>query len=295
MLAGAALPAFFLTAPDLPCTLWIGVGLVFAVSLLEDIHGVAVVCRLAVHVLAAAIFAVSFFWADFGIAIAIVATLFIVWMTNLFNFMDGSDGLAGGMAVIGFSIYGVAAWLTGSTDFALLNFSIAAAGSAFLLDNFHPARVFMGDSGAISLGFLVAVLGLIGWRNGDWELWFPLLVFSPFFVDASITLARRIVAREIFWEPHCDHYYQRLVLLGWGHRGTALAEYGLMLACGGLALVARSASLEIQVFVLCVIALLYATLIAAVHRSWHKSIRSKQSNNARPAASGRHDTPLSGQ
>ena len=94
----------------------------------------------------------------------------------------------------------------------------------------------MGDAGSIPLGFLSAALGILGWRAGHWPLWFPLLVFSPFVVDASLTLARRVLRGERFWQAHRSHYYQRLVQLGWGHRNTALAEYALMAACGGLAL-----------------------------------------------------------
>ena len=78
-------------------------------------------------------------------------------------------------------------------------------------------------------GFSPARLGLIGWRDGLWPLWFPVVVFAPFVVDASVTLARRALAGERVWEAHRSHYYQRLVLIGWSHRRTAFAEYGLML------------------------------------------------------------------
>ena len=87
-----------------------------------------------------------------GSLLAAAATLAIAWMANLYNFMDGSDGLAGGMALIGFSFYGAAAWLAGSAEFALVNFSIAAAAAAFLVFNFHPARIFMGDAGSVPAG-----------------------------------------------------------------------------------------------------------------------------------------------
>src|SRR5262245_1457719 len=152
--------------------------------------------------------------------------------------MDRSDGLAGGMAVFGFSFYAVAAWLAGSTEFALVNLSIAAAAGAFLVFNFHPARIFLGDAGSVPLGFLAAALGLIGWLQRDWTGWFPILVFSPFIMDASVTLARRLLRREKVWQAHRDHYYQRLVRLGWGHGRTALAEYAVMFASGVAALAA---------------------------------------------------------
>ncbi|HSB49205.1 MAG TPA: glycosyl transferase, partial [Burkholderiales bacterium] len=189
---------------------------------------------------------------------------------NLYNFMDGSDGLAGGMALIGFSFYGAAAWFAGSTEFALVNFSIAAAAAAFLVFNFHPARIFLGDAGSVPLGFFAAALGLIGWLQHDWTWWFPILVFSPFVVDASVTLARRLLQREKVWQAHRDHYYQRLVQLGWGHRKTALAEYALMLACGVAALAALAAPAATQAGLLAAAAAVYLGMLAAIERAWHR-------------------------
>jgi UDP-N-acetylmuramyl pentapeptide phosphotransferase/UDP-N-acetylglucosamine-1-phosphate transferase len=175
-----------------------------------------------------------------------VLALATVWVTNLYNFMDGSDGLAGGMALFGFGAYALAAWLADDAVFVLVAASIATAAAAFLIFNFPPAKVFMGDAGSIPLGFLAGALGILGWRIGHWPLWFPVLVFSPFIIDASLTLARRVLRRERFWEAHRSHYYQRLVQLGWGHRNTALAEYALMAACGAIALWALGQPLALQ-------------------------------------------------
>jgi UDP-GlcNAc:undecaprenyl-phosphate GlcNAc-1-phosphate transferase len=207
--------------------------ILFAVSLLDDMRSLPVKQRLLAHLIAAAILVGgSGIFAQQGVVIAVVVLLFTVWMTNLYNFMDGSDGLAGGMALFGFGMYGFAALLAHNTPLALLNFSIAAAAASFLYYNFHPAKIFMGDSGSIPLGFLAAAMGLWGWQQGSWAAWFPLLAFSPFIVDASVTLLRRALRGAKVYEAHRDHYYQRLVQLGWGHRNVALAEYGLMLAVG---------------------------------------------------------------
>jgi UDP-N-acetylmuramyl pentapeptide phosphotransferase/UDP-N-acetylglucosamine-1-phosphate transferase len=93
----------------------------------------------------------------------------------------------------------------------------------------------MGDVGAIPLGFLAAALGMLGWINNVWSIWLPLLVFSPFIVDATATLTKRLLRREVIWQAHREHYYQRIVQSGFGHRNTALASYGLMLLVGGSA------------------------------------------------------------
>lgn len=262
--------AWAVAGPDLPPSLWLSWAALLTVSLLDDVRGVPVVARLATHLLVAGACAASLLFKDYGAVGVIIATVAIAWMANLYNFMDGSDGLAAGMTVFGFAFYGIASWLAGSAVFALLSFSVAAAAAAFLVFNFHPARIFMGDVGSVPLGFLAAAFGLIGWLQRDWLWWFPLLVFSPFIVDASVTLTRRLLRRQRVWEAHRDHYYQRLVQLGWGHRSTALAEYGLMLACGALALFALSLPASLQAFVLLLAAGAYWALIAAIERAWRR-------------------------
>jgi UDP-GlcNAc:undecaprenyl-phosphate GlcNAc-1-phosphate transferase len=252
---------------SIPAMLWSPLALLAAVSLLDDLHRVPVAVRLTAHLIAAGGLA---YWTypDIGALAAIAAALATAWMINLYNFMDGADGLAGGMALFGFVFYGIAAWLAGSTSFAAINFSIAAAAAGFLCLNFPPARIFLGDVGAVPLGFLAAALGLAGWIDQLWTWWFPPLVFSAFIVDATITLARRALRRERVWEAHFDHYYQRLVRMGWGHRNTALMEYSVMLACGAIGLALLDAAPSVQLAALASLALLFAVLARRIDRAW---------------------------
>jgi hypothetical protein len=122
----------------------------------------------------------------------------------------------------------------------------------------------------VPLGFLAAAFGVIGWQQGDWIWWFPLLVFSPFIVDASVTLTRRLLAGARVWEAHRDHYYQRLVQLGLGHRGTALAEYTLMSLCSFTGLWAMTLERKDQYLVLIATGLLYLAAIIKMERLWRK-------------------------
>jgi UDP-N-acetylmuramyl pentapeptide phosphotransferase/UDP-N-acetylglucosamine-1-phosphate transferase len=248
--------------------LWAPLFCVFVVSLLDDLYGLPAIVRLATHLIAASLVASSEIQS--GAALIVLSTLTIGWMTNLYNFMDGSDGLAGGMTLFGFSFYGIAALLAGHMEFALLNFSIAAAAAGFLVFNFHPARIFMGDVGSVPLGFLAASLGLMGWRHGSWTWWFPLLVFSPFIVDASVTLARRLLHRERVWRAHRDHYYQRLVQMGWGHRNTAFAEYALMAVCGLCAVGSLFPPLGVQLALIAALAIAYVAFALAIDRAWRR-------------------------
>jgi UDP-N-acetylmuramyl pentapeptide phosphotransferase/UDP-N-acetylglucosamine-1-phosphate transferase len=199
-----------------------------------------------------------------------VLWLAIAWTTNLYNFMDGSDGLAGGMAVIGFGTYASAAWIGGNVEFELLAWSIAAAAAGFLIFNFPPAKIFMGDVGSIPLGFLAGALGVAGWQRELWPLWFPLVVFAPFIVDASVTLVRRVLRGERVWEAHRQHYYQRLILSGWSHRRTAVSEYGLMLLCGAAALTGLQQPPAGQFALDFALALAIVAAMWAVDRRWKR-------------------------
>ena len=261
---GLALGMLLAGADRLLIALTVGLMLL---SLLDDWKAVPSGVRLAVH--AAAAIALS--WAgaqDVGWLQVLLLALAIAWMTNLYNFMDGADGLAGGMAVLGFGAYGSAAWIGGQPVLALACLSIAAAAAAFLLYNFPPARIFMGDAGSIPLGFLAGGLGVAGWRSGSWPLWFPLVVFAPFVTDATVTLVRRALRRERFWEAHRSHYYQRQVLMGWTHRQLVLAEYALMALTAAAALWALFAGSELRASILLLLVALYLGAALCVDLRW---------------------------
>jgi len=203
-----------------------------AVSLWDDRRGVHPAVRLAVHVGAA----VLWLWLALPNANPVAALIAIVWMANLYNFMDGSDGLAGAMTVVGFGAYAAGAAWAGADDTALF-LALAAATVPFLARNLPPASVFLGDVGSVPLGFLAAVFGITGWSSGWWPMWFPPLVFATFIADASVTLASRVLRRERVWEAHREHSYQRLVLLR-GHFRTLKLYAALMLGTAGSALAA---------------------------------------------------------
>jgi UDP-N-acetylmuramyl pentapeptide phosphotransferase/UDP-N-acetylglucosamine-1-phosphate transferase len=205
-------------------------------SFLDDRFGLPVVVRLPVHAIVCGIF-LFFVVPHLGFWFFPLGLLALVWGTNLFNFMDGFDGLAGGMTFFGFAFYGALAWMGGDATFAARCFAVSGAAVGFLVFNVHPARVFLGDAGSIPLGFLAGALGVEGWRRGLWPFWVPPVVFAPFVIDATTTLGRRFLRGEPFWRAHRTHYYQRLVQMGWGHGKTSGVEYLLMMAFGSLALV----------------------------------------------------------
>jgi UDP-N-acetylmuramyl pentapeptide phosphotransferase/UDP-N-acetylglucosamine-1-phosphate transferase len=253
-----------------PFIVWLSVIVLASVSFADDVFDLPVWVRLLMHGVVAAWVSVALLADANGWLIAALGALAVTWMLNLYNFMDGSDGLAGGMTLIGFSSYSMAAWLAGDESFAAANFCVAASAAAFLLFNFHPARIFLGDSGSIPLGFLAAAMGLIGWMNGDWSLWLPLLVFSPFIADASVTLLKRGWRGEKVWQAHREHYYQRMVQHGLGHRNTALLAYILMLASGVSAMWATRQDASVQYGVGIAWCGVYLIMMSASDHYWER-------------------------
>jgi len=242
--------------------------LLAVVSFVDDLRSLPVAVRLPCHLAAAAVaVAVAGVGASPGaIAFAVLAFLGIAWMTNLFNFMDGADGLAGGMAAIGFGAFGVAALFAGDAALGNASFAIAAAALGFLVFNAPPARVFMGDAGSVPLGFLAGAVGWIGVARELWPSWFPPLVFSPFVVDATVTLARRAIAREPILRAHRSHYYQRLVLGGWSHRRLAAWAWALMALAAASALLALERHPAVQGAIIFAWVAAYAIVIARIDR-----------------------------
>ncbi len=263
--AGAA--AGLSLAPGVPLVSFALAAALAGLSVIDDLSPLPTLLRLAAHLAAAGLF-VAF---EIGIGdplLLAVLVLAIAWYANLYNFMDGSDGLAGGMAVFGFGAYAWAAHQAGHAPLAASAVVLAAASLAFLLFNFHPARLFMGDVGSVPLGFLAGALGVLGWREGIWPLWFPLLAFAPFVGDATLTLIKRLLRRERVWQAHRQHYYQRLVRMEFGHRGTAWMEYGVMAVCAAVALLAREASPALQAVAVCASVAALAAIAVWVDLRW---------------------------
>ena len=270
-IAAGVAAACALVWPGLPVIL-AAAALLAAASIADDIVGLSTLARLALH-LGAAAAALLFDLQVAGALLFVVLALALAWTTNLYNFMDGSDGLAGGMAVFGFGAYALAAYLFGALTLAALCASLAAASAAFLAFNWHPARLFMGDVGSVPLGFLAGALGLQGWAIGAWPLWFPLLVFAPFMCDATLTLVKRGLRREPVWRAHRDHYYQRLVRMGFGHRGAAYVEYAAMAGCAGLALLVFREPAAVQGIAIAFAVVALTGIAVWVDRRWARFLR----------------------
>ncbi len=236
-----------LAAPDGPAlsaAFTLPLGLLMLIGGLDDRVGLAALPRALAQFACAAPLAAS--WSMrlaehapdhlvFALAglLGVLAILAVAWAINLYNFMDGSDALAGLMTTIGF---GALAMAHPDAPLGLVAACVAGAALGFLVHNRPPARVFLGDLGSTALGFLAAALAFEGMVAGYWPFWFPGIVFMPFWLDATLTLLRRALAGKRLSEAHRDHAYQRLALAGAGHTGTALAYGVVMLADAAAAL-----------------------------------------------------------
>jgi Fuc2NAc and GlcNAc transferase len=227
---------------------------VAGLSLIDDLRGLPALVRLAVHVAAAALLVRSIgaftdirvapdpLLAISGVLVlspalgAAITAAWIVGLVNAFNFMDGIDGIAGAQAAIAGAAWLVIGTLLGEPALALLGAAQAAACAGFLLHNWSPASIFMGDVGSAFLGILLAAAPLV--VRPDRGLLIPaMLTVWPFVFDTALTIVRRASRRENLLAAHRSHLYQRLTQAGWSH-GQVARLYAALAAGGALLAVA---------------------------------------------------------
>jgi Fuc2NAc and GlcNAc transferase len=220
------------------------------VGWLDDRRGMSAAVRLCVQ-MASAIWAVTwlggfpdlslgtsaFHLGAWGSALAVLA---LVWLSNLYNFMDGIDGIAGGQAVVAGAAVALILWGAGAPGLAIAGAVIAASACGFLGWNWAPARIFMGDVGSGTLGFAFGSIALAADRSAGVPVLVLLLPLGVFIADATVTLFRRMLKGERIYAAHRSHVYQQLVQRGWRHDVVTSLVVLLGLGLVVLALVATS-------------------------------------------------------
>lgn len=225
---------------------------VAAVSWRDDMRPLPAVLRLTVH-LAAAGCAVALLGPlrriDLGALGAVdtgplawpLSVLWIVGMTNAFNFIDGIDGIAGITTMAAAAAVAAAAAHLGAVPIAIVATALAAAAGGFLTSNWPPARIFLGDVGSTFCGFLLAVLPLaVAGADAARAVPVAALAVWPVLFDTALTLVRRAWRREDLLRPHRSHLYQRLVAAGWSHRAVSSLYGGLAAFAGAIAVATLS-------------------------------------------------------
>lgn len=208
MLLGMAWIA--LRAPQqaaLMACLAVGLSLVAGIGWVDDHRPLPPLLRLAVQAIAALVLAVGFHRATGSLSTAAIAFAAVMVMVNVWNFMDGIDGLAASQAAIAAVGLGL---LLGASVWFWLAAGLFSAIAGFLPFNFPKARIFLGDVGSGALGYLLAALLVAAHQSTAGPIPWPLVLLpvSAFLIDAGFTLAMRILNRERWWQPHVQHAYQ---------------------------------------------------------------------------------------
>jgi glycosyltransferase WbpL len=213
----AVVVGFVLLGPWPDIYIWLvsaAMGLM-AVGVVDDLRGLPVVMRFAVYIVLAMISAVlilsGFAPGPLYLLLLPAITFAILWALNLYNFMDGTDGIAATQCVLACA---GAAWLSlefsGVGHYVWFCALLGASHAAFLVWNWAPARLFMGDAGSIPTGFLLASLACYGAVTGELSFACWAILLAVFITDASWTLCWRIFSGQNFTQPHRSHAYQRL-------------------------------------------------------------------------------------
>lgn len=224
--------------------LFIAAVLIAGISWIDDVRSLRTSLRMAVHVLASAIVVWTFGpFASIPVPVAgalslgaaawPVTMIWIVGLTNAYNFMDGIDGIAGSQAVVAGVAWAMIGF-PGDPAISLLAALLAATSAGFLVHNWPPARVFMGDVGSAFLGFLFATLPLMSQLPSSRAAAIGFLVVWPFVFDTAFTFFRRLRRRERVFSAHRSHLYQRLVIAGWSH-ATVTLLYSTLAVAGSAA------------------------------------------------------------
>lgn len=157
-----------------------------------------------------------------GVVGLVITFLWILGLINAYNFMDGIDGMAGGVALAGACAWMFIASNMGNNFVFWISFAIAASSLGFLFHNWSPAKIFMGDVASTFLGYTFAVLPLLSADEGGDALMLGTLIMWTFIMDAGVTFIRRAIKRENVFAAHRTHLYQHLVAGGYKHAAISL-------------------------------------------------------------------------
>lgn len=196
--------------------------LVATVGWIDDRRNLSVAWRAASYLAASAwaVYWITDLYAaelNYGLWMYAGVVVLMTWLVNLYNFMDGTDGLAAAEGITTATITAILLLLAGQSGLAVLLLVLSAACGGFLLWNWPPAKIFMGDIGSCLIGFLFGTAAFISYLNGSLDPTVWLILLSIFICDASLTLLTRILKREKWYSAHRSHAYQLLVQAGFSH------------------------------------------------------------------------------
>ncbi len=259
--------------------------LIFLVGIIDDLRNLPAKVKLGCQILCAFILfqfsvRIDFIGIPFGegyyflpwIVSLIVTVIWIVGITNTINLIDGLDGLAGGVAFIASITIAYAAFINGRTEACMAMLAIAGGALGFLPFNFNPAKIFMGDGGALFLGFMLAGLSVMSPMKSATMLAtvVPVLVLGLPIFDTAFAILRRLINKRPIMEADKGHLHHRIMAAGLGQRRTVLTLYGISGIMGVAAiLISRSLLIESGLLIIIASTLIYVFLTDPNSTSLH--------------------------
>ena len=180
---------------------------------------------------------------EIELVLVVMSLLWLVWMINLFNFMDGIDGIVTGQTIIAAVTLNFWFIYYGDIEFGFIYLIVISTGLGFLVWNWSPARIFLGDVGSTSLGMFFGLCAMVGVNQYHIPMGAFVLLFGVFMGDATFTLLRRLLKGENLTQAHRSHLYQRLVEMGYSH-GQVSA--GVLIVCLFMAVMATMVAVELS-------------------------------------------------
>ncbi|MBF7023602.1 glycosyltransferase family 4 protein [Staphylococcus kloosii] len=217
----------------------IGSVLIYLVGLIDDIYDLKPIIKLIGQIVAALVVVYYGVTIDFislpigptihfGILSVPITIIWIVAITNAINLIDGLDGLASGVSAIALATIGFIAILQANIFIIMICSVLIGALLGFLCFNFHPAKIFLGDSGALLIGFIVGFLSLLGFKNITFvSLFFPIVILAVPFIDTLFAMIRRVKKGQHIMQADKSHLHHKLLDLGYSHRQTVLLIYSI--------------------------------------------------------------------
>ncbi|MDS3883620.1 glycosyltransferase family 4 protein [Staphylococcus hominis] len=217
----------------------IGLIIMYFVGIIDDIYDLKPILKLIGQIIAASVVVFYGITIDFisfpigptihfGILSIPITIIWIVAITNAINLIDGLDGLASGVSVIGLTTIGFIAILQGNVFIIMICSLLIGALLGFLFFNFHPASIFLGDSGALMIGFIIGFLSLLGFKNITFiSLFFPIVILAVPFIDTLFAMIRRVRNGQHIMQADKSHLHHKLLALGYTHRQTVLLIYSI--------------------------------------------------------------------
>ena len=191
-----------------------------------------------------------------------ITILWIIGVTNSVNLIDGLDGLASGVSIIAASAIFVMALIMNDVQVAFLSITLIGATLGFLFFNFHPAKIFMGDTGSLLLGYLLAVLSMIGFKQVTIiTLIIPIVILAVPIIDTAIAIIRRKLNNQRIMDPDKNHLHHRLLATGFSHRQAVLFIYSMAFFFGTSAILVYKANLLTSIIIFVLILLVIELLI----------------------------------